>query len=329
MSFDHRTALETLEHRIRTMLPEEYQDSYQDVQPVSMGSAGLKYDSDGKVAWNEMWDTFCDLAMAGGPPHKGTLLEPGAQAEVEAQPERYQEVAAEICRGVMMATGLPADPSPHPGWIRVECLTEGMAGWLLRAIVMENVAARREGLMLDLPAAPHFRIEKEIKNVITVIAKTSHYWLGHMPRLQQRAITGLISEMSQESPLIEPSPEPARATDAAPAPAPAPDAAPSHEDRRTDGGDDQTRRAKIAAAIQRDTGLRPSIDGYAGWIGMECASVGAAIWMMRALVVNNVLSRREGTTLFAPIDAAHDPTGALVVNAVTRVYRLATVKGLC
>ena len=57
---------------------------------------------------------------------------------------------------------------------------------------MENVAARRQGAMLDLPAAPQFRLEKEIKNVITVMAKTCHYWVGHIPRAQQQAIAELL-----------------------------------------------------------------------------------------------------------------------------------------
>ena len=57
---EDQEALAALEFRIRTVLPEEYQDCYEDVLPVSMGSAGLKYGADGKVAWNEMWATFCD-----------------------------------------------------------------------------------------------------------------------------------------------------------------------------------------------------------------------------------------------------------------------------
>ena len=31
--------------------------------------------------------------------------------------------------------------------------------------------------------------------------------------------------------------------------------------------------------------------------------------MMRALVASNVLSRREGTTLFVPVNSVTDPTG--------------------
>ena len=39
---DTNAEYEVLEARLKTLLPEEYQDSYEDVQPVSMGSAGLE-----------------------------------------------------------------------------------------------------------------------------------------------------------------------------------------------------------------------------------------------------------------------------------------------
>lgn len=191
-----------LEARIRTMLPAEYQDTYADVKPDPMRSAGLKLDADGQVAWNEMWGSFCDLAMAGGPPHKGRLLGPGEPAAIAAQPERYREVQQEIGRGIQVVTSLETRPSPVPGWVRVTCLGEGMAGWLLRAITMENVAARAEGRALDLPAAPGFRLEREIKNVVTVASKTCHYWMDHMPFGQQREIAALIAAMDAESPLV-------------------------------------------------------------------------------------------------------------------------------
>src|SRR5262249_9275691 len=161
------------------ILPETYQDSYEDVQPTAMSSAALRFDRDGRVAWNDMWGSFCDLAIAGGPPHKGMLLEPGTSADIDAQPEKYREVVNEICPGSAMVTDLEVHESPVRGWIRVECLTKGMAEWLLRAITVENVAVQADGLAIDLPAAPHFRLEKEIKNVVTVAAKTTHYWLDH------------------------------------------------------------------------------------------------------------------------------------------------------
>jgi hypothetical protein len=203
-----REALVRLNSRIRTLLPELYQDSYETLQPVPMRSAGLKYAPDGRVAWDEMWGSFCDLAMAGGPPHKGALLGPGREADVDADFDRYDEAAEEICRGIRLVTGLRAYVSPTPGWVRISCPGDAMADWLHRAITTENVAARRQGAMLDLPAAPQFRLEKEIKNVITVTAKTCHYWVGHTPPARQQAIAELLLTMAAESPLVEPSFEP-------------------------------------------------------------------------------------------------------------------------
>src|SRR5262245_52477442 len=126
-----RLTLETLNLRIRTLLPPEYQDSYESVQPTPMKSAGLQYDTDGRVAWDRIWGSFCDLAMAGGPPHKGTLLEPATRPAIDAEPERYDEVAEEICRGIVLATDLDARTSNSPGWITVTCYSQAMAGWLL------------------------------------------------------------------------------------------------------------------------------------------------------------------------------------------------------
>jgi sirohydrochlorin cobaltochelatase len=306
MSLDDRQALQALEIRLRVILPEEYQDSYEDLQPVSMGSASLKYGADGRVAWNDIWATFCDLAMAGGPPHKGTLLEPGSRAQIDAQSGLYEQVAGEICRGVTMVTDLEARLSPTPGWVRVACLSEAMAGWLLRAIVMENVAARADGAMLDLPAAPHFRLEKEIKNVVTVIAKTCHYWIGHLPRAQQLAIADMFSSMGSDSPLLEPA-------------------------LSSDGWPDDTLETistRMAGIIAAETGLRPSGPRYTGWVGVECPSIRAAVWMMRALVVNNVLSRREGTVLFVPVSPAEDPDGEVVARTLVRIHTLAASRGV-
>jgi sirohydrochlorin cobaltochelatase len=292
MTAEDREALETLEVRLKAILPEAYQESYEDVQPVSMGSAGLKYGFDGKVAWDQIWGSFCDLAMAGGPPHKGTLLEPAPRAAIDAQPDQYREVIDEICRGVTMVTELEARPSPNPGWVRVTTHDDTMAGWLLRAIVMENVAARAEGPLLDLPASPAFRLAKEIKNVITVIAKTCHYWTGHMPWAQQRTIAALFATLAEESPLIEPALS-----------------SPSSAD---------------APALPQ--GLRLSSHRYAGWFGVECPSVPAALWMMRMMVAANILARREGTVLFVPVNPVTDPGGEIVAGAIARIHHLAAAR---
>jgi sirohydrochlorin cobaltochelatase len=273
MHVDDRRELEELDVRLRVLLPETYQDSYETLQPAPMGSAALKYGPDGKVAWDQIWGSFCDLAMAGGPPHKGTLLEPGTDEAITAAPKKYEDVVDEICRGITLASELPAQPSPVRGWVSVDCYSETMASWLLRAIVMENVAAKSRGRELRLPASPEFRLDREIKNVITVIAKTTHYWMGHMSRAQKSAIADLFAKMSASSPLIEP-------------------------------GD-------------RD-----------GWRGLECASVKAAVWMMRAMVVHNVLARREGTTLFVPQHSPSDPNGVMTARTVMLVHRLAAMRGL-
>ena len=145
-----------------------------------MGAAALQYDDQGDVAWDEMWTGYCELALAGGAPHRGTLLEPSHEAEIAVDPERYVWVLDELERGIALVTKLPVVRSPVPGWIGMACVDEEMALWLLRAIVVENVTVRREDAVLWFPAGPAFRLEHEIKNVVTVVAKTTHYWQEHV-----------------------------------------------------------------------------------------------------------------------------------------------------
>jgi hypothetical protein len=150
------------------------------VSSAPMGTAPMRYTENGQVAWDEMWTDFCDLALAGGPPHRDTLLEPVPPDEVTADMESYERVVSEIERGWRLVTGLPTVRSEKLGWVGLQCNDEEMALWILRAIVVENVCVRREGTILYLPAGPGFRLDKEIKNVITVVAKTHHYWTEHM-----------------------------------------------------------------------------------------------------------------------------------------------------
>ena len=298
--------LADLEARLRILLPENYRDSFDDLRPAPMRSAGLKYTSDGRVAWNEIWTSFCDLAMAGGPPHKGRLLEPASPSEIEATPARYDEVVAEICRGVELVTSMPCEPAPDAGWVRVECYSEAMANWLVRAITVENVSVKAAGVTLDLPASPRFQLDKEIKNVITVLAKTSHYWLEHMPRTQQRAIASLFARLAEDAPLVAP-----------PQPAMAPGAVHAHPGT-----------GALAATLSRMTRLPAAHQEYTGWLGLTCPNVRAAVWMMRGLVAMNVLARREELSLFVPVNPEADPNGARVVAAVRHVHRLAGLRGV-
>jgi hypothetical protein len=292
--------LERIEARLRTILPEDYEDSYESIEPKPMRAAPLAFDPEGKVAWDAIWGSFCDLALAGGPPHKGSLLRPAAAADIYREPMRYREVTAEICRGVTMTTSLPARPSRLPGWVRVDCTDEPMAAWLLRAIVVENVAVRQDRAAIGLPAAPHFRLEKEIKNVVTVIAKTVHYWSAHMSGLKRRAVGRALAEIAREAPLVIPP-----------------------EDGATTGQSWSAAAGRAADLIESHTPLRAVDRDPSGWLGLECPSIRAAVWMMRVLVVSNVLARRQGTTLYVPVNPSIDPSGTIVDRVVSRTYRFA------
>lgn len=168
----------SLESRMDAVLPPQYRERA--ANPAPMGSAGLQHDDAGRVAWDRMWGSFCDLALAGGPTHRGTLLEPPTRDEVQAQPEAYEKVVAELERAVPLVTDLETVKSANPGWVGVRCRDEAMAVWLLRAVIVENVSVRRQGSVLFLPAGPNYRLEKEIKNVVTALAKTHHYFTEHL-----------------------------------------------------------------------------------------------------------------------------------------------------
>jgi hypothetical protein len=160
------------------MLPPRYRDGAP-VCKTPMAAAPLRFDANGDIAWDEIWTDFCDLALAGGPPHRGTLLEPVSAADVQAEPIGYARVMAETARGLRMVSGLSVVTDGAPGWVGLVCDDESMAIWLLRAIIVENVSVRREANVLYLPVGPHFERDKEIKNVVTVVAKTSHYYAEH------------------------------------------------------------------------------------------------------------------------------------------------------
>lgn len=166
---------------LAALLPPRYQNlpSGANISAAPMPAAELIYDAQGRVAWDEIWGSFCDLALAGGPPHRGTLLEPANLEAITADPEGYQRVVAELERGITLVTKLPTVRSKAPGWVGMQCESETMALWLLRAIVVENISVRREDTVLYFPAGADYRIGEEIKNVITVAAKTCHYWDEH------------------------------------------------------------------------------------------------------------------------------------------------------
>ena len=150
-----------------------------------MGSAPMKYRDDGAVDWGDMWDTFCALAQEGGPPHRNSVL----RAPPDADPESaaYRFAVEEITRGIEAVSGLRAEPA-IVGWLAVRCGSASMARWLSEAIAEERVEARCEGALLLVPVGEWTDVQGEIKNVITVVAKTTHYWREHLPAEVKQAL---------------------------------------------------------------------------------------------------------------------------------------------
>jgi sirohydrochlorin cobaltochelatase len=270
--------MQSLDAKINAMLPSQYQHCYDDVQPVSMGSAGLKYGPDGKVAWDEIWTSFCDLALAGGPPHRGTLLESVPAEEALAEPEKYQQVVEEIGRGIWLVTQLPVLPRFAPGWVAVRCQDETMAAWLVRAVVVENIFARQQQSMLLLPAGPHFQLAKEIKNVITTVAKTCHYWTCHMSADQQAA-AAVVMNGPENAKLLQPA---------------------SVDEMDEAPAEYQAVIQSIEEGLRQATPLKPLPSKSPGWVGIGCVNGPMAVWLMRVMIVENILARREADVLYLP-----------------------------
>jgi Ni2+-binding GTPase involved in maturation of urease and hydrogenase len=159
-----------------------------------MGAAPFVWRPDGRPDWRVMWESFCDLALHGGPPHRG----PGQALRAPETTDGVSDphMVVEIRRGIWETTGLIAE-SVAPGWLAVTCQSPAMAAWLAAAIVLENVEARADEDRLLLPAGPGFRLENEVKSIVTVVAKTHHYWDAHLatgtgrPETTARSTSGL------------------------------------------------------------------------------------------------------------------------------------------
>jgi hypothetical protein len=150
------------------------------------------------------------------------------------------------------------------------------AAWLQFAVTAENVSARRRDKVLQLPAGPGFRAEKEIKNVVVALAKAAHYWEGHLTDSQQ-ALAGADAW------------EPAGPAEAAANPA-------AYEASRSELEDGL-----------READLAPLPPRYAGWVGVEAADEEDAVWLLRAVLAERVLARREENVLYLPVAAAPPP----------------------
>lgn len=163
----------------RHILPPRYHDGHPVSSAPMGGAADLVYGEDGRVAWDCIWSDFCDLALAGGPPHRETMLEAPSPEAATADPAGYAAAMAEVTRALTLVTGWASHPAETPGWAALVCPDAEAASWLERAIRAENVRAERDGRILRLPVGPAFAVEREIKNVVTVTAKAHHYWAEH------------------------------------------------------------------------------------------------------------------------------------------------------
>jgi sirohydrochlorin cobaltochelatase len=143
-----------------------------------MAAAPMRFNDDGSVAWDDMWDSFCVLASAGGPAHRAAMLEPDTAGD--ARSSAYQAAVSEIVRGIALVSGLSAAAADQVGWVRVQCTDSAMSAWLAEQITLENVRARAAGDALLVPVGAAFTVKQEIKNVVTVVAKTTHYWQDHI-----------------------------------------------------------------------------------------------------------------------------------------------------
>ncbi|HMO55694.1 MAG TPA: hypothetical protein PJ994_14400 [Tepidiformaceae bacterium] len=144
---------------------------------ATMSSAPFAFREDGRPDWSAMWTDFCELALYGGPPHRGE--DEALEAVLEGPPVDGFDAVAEIRRGIFETTGLFAERA-EPGWLAVTCHSKKMAAWLCASIILENVDARCEEERLFVPAHESFELKNQVKSVITVVAKTNHYWQAHV-----------------------------------------------------------------------------------------------------------------------------------------------------
>ncbi|HTO11549.1 MAG TPA: hypothetical protein VMQ51_08250 [Candidatus Binatia bacterium] len=174
----HDTLRRDAEARRREYAPAPRPDS-----AAPMSSAPFVWNAEGRPDWGSMWTTFCELALYGGPPQRGpesALRGPQSALRASAGPaDSDAEMLAEMRRGIWETTGLYAEPAA-PGWLAVTCDSPTMAAWLCAAIILENVDARVEDDRLLLPAGPGYTLEDEVKSIVTVVAKTHHYWQAHV-----------------------------------------------------------------------------------------------------------------------------------------------------
>ena len=149
-----------------------------------MSPAPFVYREDGRPDWATMWGSFCELALYGGPPHRGED-DPVEAPTTDDGTMMVTDLITEMRRGIMETTGLYSEPAP-PSWLAVTCHSKRMAAWMAAAIILENVDAKCEDEILYVPAGSDFELKNQVKSVITVVAKVNHYWQAHIADQEMR-----------------------------------------------------------------------------------------------------------------------------------------------
>jgi len=170
------------------------------VQTEGMAAADLLVDDEGRPDWSAMWESFCELAYFGGPPHRGpdSILRP--PTDIPAPVPGEWDPIGEIRRGIYMTTGLFSEPADEPGWLAITCYSRQQAAWMLACIILENVDAKLDSEdRLLVPASPDFTMKDQVKSVITVVAKVAHYWLMHATVYGLDTGESLEAEVAQEA----------------------------------------------------------------------------------------------------------------------------------
>jgi hypothetical protein len=169
------------------------------IQPsknVPMSSAPFIYDSDGKPAWDKMWDAYCNLAAEGGPPHRGEMLRSKGTAN-NFNSDQYKYAVSEIERAFGQIIPYKFE-STNNGYIKVTLKNKNMAKWFSDIINKENVECQVKDADIFLPVNDDFTLEKEIKNVVTVMGKAFHYWSRHRNWFEKLSINQFGSDIKLE-----------------------------------------------------------------------------------------------------------------------------------
>jgi hypothetical protein len=102
------------------------------------------------------------------------LLEPATSTVVESDPGGYRRIVEEMTREITQRTGRVCFANRYPGWIGVDCPDVRAAIWLMRAMTVENVLARREDTVLFLPAHPRFATQGRMTRLVQTFERVHH-----------------------------------------------------------------------------------------------------------------------------------------------------------